>query len=163
MTITTIPVRKAVPADKPELMDICREGFAEHGMFNMDEARVESMIDRAFNRGGAIIGVLGETGNIQASIYLLISQFWYTNEWCLEELWNHVRPAHRRSTNAKDMIAFGKRCAEEIGIPLVIGVVANERTEAKIALYRRQLGNPVGGYFAFNMPKREFGKFASVE
>jgi hypothetical protein len=155
MTIITIPVRKAVPADRPELMDICREGFAEHGMFKMDEVRVGTMIDRAFNRGGAIIGVLGETGNIQASIYLLISQFWYTNEFCLEELWNHVRPAYRRSANAKDMISFAKRCAQELQVPLVIGVVANERTEAKIGLYKRQLGSPVGGYFAFNMPNRE--------
>jgi hypothetical protein len=29
----------------------------------------------------------------------------------------------------------------------VIGVVSNERTKAKMELYRRQLGEPVGGYF----------------
>lgn len=147
MTITTIPVRKALPADKPELMDICREGFAEHGMFNMSEPRVETMIDRAFNRGGAVIGVLGDTGRIQGAIYLLISQFWYTEQWCLEELFNYVKPEYRRSTNAKDMISFGKRCSDEIDIPLVIGVVSNERTKPKMELYRRQLGEPVGGYF----------------
>lgn len=145
--IVTIPVRKAVPDDRPELMDICRDGFLEHDMFKMSDARVDAMLDRAFNRGGAVIGVMGAPGKVEGAIYLLISQFWYTEEWCLEELFNYVKPQFRRSTNAKDMISFGKRCSDELDIPLVIGVVSNERTRPKMELYRRQLGEPVGGYF----------------
>lgn len=155
MTIITLPVRRAVPADRPEVLQMCRDGFKEHGMFRMDEAKVNNMLDRAFNDGGAVIGVLGDSGKLQGAIYLLISQFWYTGEWCLEELFSYVLPPYRRSTNAKDLIAFGKRAAEELEVPLVIGVVANERMEAKMALYKRQLGTPTGGYFAYNMPQRD--------
>ena len=57
---------------------------------------------------------------------------------------------YRKSTNAKDMIYFGKRCSDELRIPLVIGVVSNERTKPKMELYRRQLGEPCGGYFIYS-------------
>lgn len=147
MTIITSPVRKAVPADRPELLQMCRDGFDEHGQFTMSEARVDEMMDLAFGRGGAIIGVVGDTGALQASIYLRIDRQWYTDEWSISELWNYVIPDYRKSTHAKEMIAFGKRCSDEIGIPLTIGVVSNDRTRAKMELYRRQLGEPVGGYF----------------
>lgn len=155
MTITVCPVRKACPPDEPELMDICRAGFDEHRMFQMDDARVTTMLNRAFTGQGAIIGALGPTGKIEGAIYLLISQFWYSSEWCLEELFCYVRPQFRKSTNAKDLIEFGKRCASELGLPLVMGIVSNERTQAKIGLYRRQLSDPVGAYFAYNMPQRK--------
>ena len=79
-----------------------------------------------------------------------ISQSWSSTDFCLEELLNFVRPRYRRSTNAKDMIQFAKRCSDELGIPLVIGVVSNERTAAKIQLYERQLGKLSGGVFMYS-------------
>lgn len=147
MPIVTSPVRKAAAADEPELLEMCRNLHSENGMFSMDDAKVSEMLHRAFNKKGAIVGVIGETGKIQGAIFLLISTFWYTNDWCLEELFNYVRPEYRKSTNAKDLINFGKRCSDDLGIPLVIGVVSNERTRAKLGLYQRQLAEPVGAYF----------------
>ena len=155
MTIVTIPVRKAHRADEPEVMEMCRALHAENAMFAMNERKVREMLDRAFNQQGGIIGVIGPTGNIQAAIYMLISSFWYSDEYCLEELFSYVRPEFRRSSNAKDLVEFGKHCSKEIGIPLVIGVVSNIRTQAKVGLYKRQLSEPVGAYFAYNMPRRE--------
>ena len=147
MSIITSRVRKATPADAPELMELCRELHAENGMFEMNESKVAAMLEKAFRQQGAIIGALGPTGGIEGAIFMLISSFWYTNDWCLEELFNYVKPEHRRSTNAKELINFGKRCSDELGIPLVIGVVSNERTKAKVGLYQRQLADPVGAYF----------------
>jgi len=146
MTVIVSPVRKAVLADKPQIMEMCFENHRDNGQFSMDESRVEAMIDRAFNGGGAIIGVVGKA-QIEGMLVLLISQFWYSQDWCLEEIQNYVRPEFRKSTHARDMIDFGKRCSNELGIPLVIGVVSNERTRAKLELYRRRLGEPCGGYF----------------
>jgi len=155
MTLTVSPVRKAVLADEPELMAMCRELHAENAMFKMNEAKVSDMLRRAFDGRGAIIGALGPTGSIQGAIYLLISSFWYSDEFCLEELYSYVRPEYRKSNNAKELIAFAKRCSTELGIPLVIGVVSNIKTRAKVGLYTRQLSEPVGAYFAYNMPRRE--------
>lgn len=147
MTITTIPVRKARPSDRDTVLDICRQNHVENGQFGLSMRKVEGMVDKAFSNEGCIIGTVGQGRNVEGIIMLLIAQFWYTDDWCLEEIMNYVLPEHRRSTHAKDMIAFAKRCSDEIQIPLVIGVVSNERTKAKIELYRRQLGEPVGGYF----------------
>lgn len=153
MPIETIPVRKATPADEPELLELCRSLHEENAMFNMDESKVKDMLARAFDGRGAVIGAIGPTGKIEGAIYMLISQFWYTQQWCLEELFSYVRPEYRRSDNAKSLIAFGKRCAVELNIPLVIGVVSNIRTKAKVGLYARQLSEPVGAYFAYNFTK----------
>jgi hypothetical protein len=144
--LVTSPVRKAVVTDKPQIMQMCEENHRDNGQFSLDLGKVEAMIDKAFNGGGAIIGVVGKD-QIEGMLVLLISQFWYTSDWCLEEIQNYVRPQFRKSTHAKDMINFGVRCSDELGIPLVIGVVSNERTRAKLELYRRQLGEPCGGYF----------------
>jgi hypothetical protein len=144
--ITTLPVRKARPSDRDTVLDICRQNHAENGQFGLSMRKVEGMVDKAFSNEGCIIGAVG-SDRIEGIIMLLIAQFWYTDDWCLEETMNYVLPDYRRSTHAKDMISFAKRCSDEIGIPLVIGVVSNERTKAKIELYRRQLGEPCGGYF----------------
>lgn len=145
--LTTIPVRKARPSDRNTILDICWQNHKENGQFEIAPAKVEAMVDRAFNGGGAVIGVTGEPGRVEGAILLMISQFWYTEDWCLEEFFCYVRPEFRRSTHAKDMIKFSIRCSDELSIPLVIGVVSNEDSERKIRLYRRQLGEPVGGYF----------------
>jgi len=144
--ITTLPVRRARPEDRETILSICVQNHGENGQFSYSPKKVEDMVDKALNRGGAIIGTVGEN-KIEGLILLIIGQHWYTDDWCLEEVMNYVLPDHRRSTHAKDMITFAKRCSDEIKIPLVIGVVSNERTKAKIELYRRQLGEPVGGYF----------------
>jgi hypothetical protein len=144
--LVTIPVRKAKPQDRPEILRICEQNWKENGQFSLAMPKVEAMVDKAFANQGAIIGKVGRD-RIEGIIIMLIAQFWYSEDWMLEEVLNYVLPEHRRSTHAKDMISFAKRCSEEIGIPLVIGVVSNERTKPKIELYRRQLGDPCGGYF----------------
>ncbi len=146
MPIITSPVRKAILADKPEILEMCVENHRDNGQFTLSPSKVEAMIEKAFNRGGTIIGVVG-SGRIEGMIVLNIGQFWYSDDWILEEVQNYVRPQFRKSTHAKDMINFGRRCSDELGIPLVIGVVSNERTRAKLELYKRQLGEPCGGYF----------------
>lgn len=162
MPLMTLPVRKATKQDRDPILAICRQNHQENGQFALDMGRVEAMIDRAFNRGGAVIGIVGKD-RIEGAILLLISQFWYTGDWCLEELFCYVHPEFRKSSHAKDMITFGKRCSDELAIPLVIGVVSNERTKAKLELYRRQMGDPVGGYFLYNKAGTSQKPPASVE
>lgn len=151
MGITTLPVRKALIEDRDEILSMCRDNHEENGQFSLSLPKVEAMVDRAFTRQGAVIGVMGASGALESMILMIVSQFWYSDDFCLEECINYVRPEFRKSTRAKDMISWGKRCSDEINLPLVIGVVANERTEAKMGLYQRQLGKPVGGYF-FHLP-----------
>jgi hypothetical protein len=45
---------------------------------------------------------------------------------------------------------FMKQASEGLSIDLTIGVFHNERTDAKIRLYRRQFGNQIGAYFCYS-------------
>lgn len=140
-------VRLATHDDEDELVAQCRRLHEENGLMEMSERKVRDMLRRSFDRMGGIIGVIGKPGEIEASIALSIGQIWYSDEWFLEELFNHVLPEYRRSTNARDLIVFAKNCADEIGLPLLIGVLSNDRTAAKVRLYERQLGTPSGAFF----------------
>jgi len=152
--LTTAPfVRKADIRDEPELMAMCMELHRENGLFPMAEDKVRAYLRRAFSRNGAVIGVIGERGKIEGSIYLLIGGFWYSEEWHLEELFSYVRPQYRKSNNAKELINFAKRCSDDLGIPAVIGIISNDRTKAKVQLYQRQLGTASGAFFVYNAPR----------
>lgn len=151
--LITSPVVKAKPADKEAVIEICKEDHFENGQFSLSPPKLEAMVSRILDKGEGVIGLIRKSSEVEAVMLMQISQFWYTQDYCLEEVLNFVRPQYRRSTNAKDMIQFAKRCSDELGIPLVIGVVSNERTKPKIELYRRQLGESVGGYFIYNLKR----------
>lgn len=143
-------VRKADIRDEPELMAMCLELHRENGLFTMSEDKVREHLRRAFLRQGAMIGVIGDRGRIEGSIYLMIADFWYSEDWHLAELWSYVLPQYRKSNNAKELINFAKRCSDELKVPAVIGIISNDRTKAKVQLYQRQLGTAAGAFFLYN-------------
>ncbi len=149
MAIITSPVRKARPEDRDEVIHICVQDAKENAQFPLSMRKLERKVADILDGNGGVIGLI-QRKNIEAVIMMQITSPWYSEIYCLEETLNYVRPEYRRSTNAKDMISFGKRCSDELEIPLAIGVVSNERTKAKMALYERQLGPPVGGYFIYS-------------
>lgn len=148
-TVTKIEpqVRTALPADEEEVMAMCRMLHAENGLFDMSETRVRGVIKMALDRQGGVLGVIGPAGHIEAMIYMLISQIWHSDQWHLEELFSYCRPEYRKSNNAKLLIQFAKRCSDELDLPLIIGVISNDRTEQKVRLYQRQFGKPHGAFF----------------
>lgn len=151
-TVITAParVRFADRCDLDELMFLCRELHAENAMLDINEDKVRAMLMSHFNRTGGVIGVIGQPGGLEGAIVMHMSQMWYSDQWLLEELFSFVLPEYRRSNNAKDLIDFAKYCAKLIGVPLLIGILSNKRTEAKIGLYRRRLGQPAGAFFVAN-------------
>lgn len=150
--IITSPVRRADRRDEAELLAICHEVHEEIGLFPMDDARVREHLEKAFTRNGAIIGVIGPPGKLEGAIYLMISDFWYTDHWHLGELFNFVRAPYRKSDNAKNLIQFAKRCADELALPAIIGIISTERTMPKVRLYQRQLGTAAGAFFVYQPP-----------
>ena len=147
----TLPrVRSASPEDFNQIMQFCRALHHENGISNVDWALVAQKMMQGVNQDGAIIGVIGPVGKIEGMIYMQISSMWYSGEVILEELFNYVAPEYRRSSNAKALIEFGRSCAERFDVPLLIGIISNDRTEEKIRLYRRRLGPPAGAFFLVN-------------
>jgi hypothetical protein len=64
--------------------------------------------------------------------------------------WNYVRPDSRKSNYAKQMIGFAKKCADETGLILAIGIISEKKLEAKRRLYERML--PLSGYWFIYKP-----------
>lgn len=143
-------VRTALPSDEEEVMVMCRMLHEENGLFPMSEERVRNTLQMAFQRHGGVLGLIGDPGKIEAMIFMMISQIWCSSQWHLEELFSYVRPEYRRSDNAKVLIKFAKQCSSELGLPLIIGVISNTRTEQKVKLYQRQFSKPNGAFFVFN-------------
>jgi hypothetical protein len=94
--------------------------------------------------------VIGPPGRLEASTCLLISETYYSCAWHLSELWNFVKPEFRKSRNAEALIEFGKKCSNEIGIPLITGIITNSKLAQKVRLYRKRLGYPAGAFFIYN-------------
>lgn len=151
MTGDVSRVRLADERDEEELMQLTRFLHGENGLFAMSEVRVRDIIRQALigpvERRRGVIGVIGEAGDIEGAIYLAVACEWYSDEWCVQELFNYVYPHKRKSNNSRDLIAFAKHIADSFKLPLMIGVLSNERTEAKVRLYRKQLGEPAGAFF----------------
>lgn len=151
-------VRLATGDDEDEIMGLLTIMHAEGGILPLDEMEARKMFRLAFGRQGGILGVIGDPGDIRAMIFLLISKFWYTRSHHLEELFNFVRPDVRNSVeNSKDgyafkLIEFAKKCADEIRLPLTIGILTNQRMEGKVRFYRRSLGVPAGAWFVHMPP-----------
>jgi hypothetical protein len=60
-----------------------------------------------------------------------------------------VHPKHRRSRHANALLKYSKHLSDEVGIPLLIGIISNKRTEAKVRLYRKHLPE-TGSFFLYN-------------
>lgn len=151
-------IRIATPDDFQEIFRVSCILHNENGQHPFSEWKARHVIWKGVNRDNAIIGVIGEPDNIKALIYLVIDSVYYSDESQLLELWNFVRPDCRKTDYAKRMIQFAKRCADETGLDLTIGVISNERLEAKERLYARLL--PKGGTFFIYRPPL---KSATVE
>ena len=155
--MTELPTpRLAVPADRDSLFRMCCELWEENGLFPISETKVRRMIDIATDNSIkteqepiAMIWCIGDVGKIEASLCLIITQNWYSDAWHVEELWNFVHPDHRRSNYAKALIDYSKKVQSEIGLPLMIGILSNDRTQEKVRLYSRRLGQPAGAYFVY--------------
>lgn len=144
-------VRSAKPEDFQRIMVLCRQLYQENGATLVDWPAVEAMVMDGINGFGACLGVIGDP--VQGMIFLRISKMWYSSEMILEELFVYVDPEHRIRkgvNNAKALINFAKKCSDDFGIPLLIGVISNKQTEAKIKLYKRELGPYAGTFFLYN-------------
>lgn len=143
-------VRVATMFDLEDLLQLGHELHEENGLMPLDEKLIAQGAVDAIQGKGSVIAVIGEPGKIEAAIHLAFQQFWYTSNLHLAELWAYVRPAHRKSRHAVALLEFAKGMAKKFDVPLFIGVVSNTKTEAKVRMYRRRLGDPKGAYFLYN-------------
>ena len=143
-------VRLATVADLDEVIALGKELHRENGLMEIDEETIVNAARAAVLGKDGMFGVIGKPGHIEALIYLQLRQYWYSKQMHLEEMFLFCKEEYRRSNHAKALIEFAKTAALKLDVPLLIGVLSNHRTEAKVRLYQRRLGKPAGAFFLFN-------------
>ena len=149
-----LKVRLATPNDEEPLLNLALRAWEENGIKNVNPDKMLGMIKPALYLWQGLCGIIGEQGKpIEGAVLLRISQMWYSDDWILEEKAIFVDPVYRNAKGgrARKLCEFSKRVADELSIPLLIGVLSNHRTEAKIRLYERQFGAPAGAFFLYNV------------
>jgi GNAT superfamily N-acetyltransferase len=146
-------IRMADEHDEFEIFKLCAMMHEEQPYHPLSWDKVVPMVHLATRRERGIIGVIGDRHDLKAAIFLLIDPIWYSDEWQLMEFFNYVRPDARKTRYAADLINFAKKCADDLGLDLTVGVFSNIRTEAKIRLYSR-LVPKMGAFFCYSPPSR---------
>jgi GNAT superfamily N-acetyltransferase len=149
-------VELATPDMADEIASILELAKDDGYIFELEPDCVHEFITRILNKEYGIIGVINGPEQIEGIIGLNLDRFWFSKQWFLTDAFTFVHPNFRKSTRAKCLLSFAKKCAEEMKVPLVMGVTSNIRTEAKLRLYERQLSR-AGTFFVHNSESARVG------
>ena len=152
--MSDVHVRVGTPDDVHQFMDLCLQGSAENGFVQPDAQKLLEEVWPALNRDGGICGVIGKPGadHFEGGVLLRTSRLWYSDKLVLEERGIFVHPEYRaaKGGRARKLCEFAKTAADKLDMPLLIGVLSNDRTEGKVRLYERIFGKPAGAYWLIN-------------
>jgi len=149
-----LKIRLGTPEDESAMLDLALRAWEENGIKGVNPEKMLGMIKPALYLWQGLVGIIGKPDEkIEGAVLLRTSQMWYSDEWMLEEKAIFVDPEFRsaKGGRARKLCEFSKKVADDLGIPLIIGVLSNHRTEAKVRLYERQFGPPAGAFFLYNV------------
>jgi GNAT superfamily N-acetyltransferase len=155
-------VRLATKADEGEIFALLLLLHAENGIFSLNPNKVIQGIQWATDRQGGIIFVIEKDHRVVASLGMLVTSDWYTDDEYLLERWNYVHPEHRKSDYARRLLEqaqwthqWFKRNGKVL--PFQCGINSFDRTEAKVRLYARHMAC-IGAFFMYGLPPRQAEK-----
>lgn len=154
-------VRIGTPEDVHEVMACALAACEENAFVNPNPNRLLQEIWPALSRNNGLMGLIGpKGGKVEGGILLRIGQMWYSDDTVLEEKAIFIHPDYRsaKGGRARRLCEFSKEVADNLGIPLIIGVLSNSRTEAKVRMYERQFGKPSGAFFLYGAKTGSIGK-----
>lgn len=147
-----VRVRVGTPDDLPGCMDLFVRANEENGIDEMDTRKLLSLVWPSLHRDGGMVGIIGAVGEQPEGVVLLrIESLWYSSAPVIAEKLVFVHPDYRsaKGGRARKLCEFSKQVADELEMPLVIGVVSTERTQGKVRLYERVFGPPAGAFFLY--------------
>lgn len=148
-----LKVRTGTPEDVDDIMELALSACEENGFVEPNPRKLLAEIWPALNLDRGLVGVIGEIGKKpEGAVLLRIGTMWYSDHHVLEEKAIFIHPEFRsaKGGRARKLCEFSKQVSDSLGIPLIIGVLSNNRTEAKVRLYERQFGKPSGAFFLYN-------------
>lgn len=152
MNLNDLGVRVGQPEEIHDVMDLAMMACSENGFANPNPVKLLEQIWAGLSLDHGIVGLIGEPKKLEGAILLRISDVWYSDDRVLEEKAIFIHPEYRsaKGGRARRLCEFAKRASEMLEVPLLIGVLSNQRTEAKVRLYERQFGHPTGAFFLYN-------------
>jgi hypothetical protein len=133
-----------------EVMDLAIEAAKENALLTANQMLLVQAIWPALNQSHGLVGCIGkEGGEIEGMVVLNIGTLFYSDEMCVEERVVFVKPEHRaaKGGRARKLLEFSQSVAEQLGLPLLIGVLSSDQTKQKVELYRRVFGEPSGSFW----------------
>jgi hypothetical protein len=148
-----VVVRVGKPEDLDAVMRIARLAAAEGALLDYEEGVALQTIYECLHLHNGIMGVIdGENGELEGTILMRIGPPWSSTTQFIEERSIFVHPDFRKSNGkrARRLIEFAKWTAQRLELKLLIGVLSNERTAAKVRLYERVFGKPAGSFWLYS-------------
>lgn len=136
--------RCATPNDALEIFGLLKTMHEEVGMMGFSERKVMQTILTVIDKGLAFVAE--DEGRLVASVGVIPSSPWYTDDVMLAERWMYVVPGYRRSRIMRDLLIKAKIFREKTGLPMMLGVFGKKDVERKNALFRRMF-KPAGEFF----------------
>jgi hypothetical protein len=148
-----IGVRIGGPEDVHPMMELALQACEENGFVDPNPQKLLAEIWPALNLDHGLVGIIQDGGGqLEGAILLRVGPMWYSDANVLEERAIFIHPEFRNAKGgrARRLCEFSKKAADTLEVPLMIGVLSNHRTEAKVRLYERQFGKPSGAFFLYN-------------
>ena len=101
-----------------------------------------------YNVDQMAFGVMNDEGRLVGSLGLHRTSPWYSDSEYLADGWFYVLPEYRKTGVGKMLIDEAKKFANEVKLPLIIGVFTSEDVETKVKVMQKMGMTMVGGLFA---------------
>lgn len=150
--IDDVKVRVATPEDVDAVMEMAIMVCRENGIFEPNLGKIFADIWPALHRELGLVGVIGEPGEqLEGFVLLRVGTMWYADDPILEEKTVFVHPKFRKASGgrARKLVRFSKQVTDELGMPMIIGVLSNTRTKSKIRLYESEFGPSAGAFWMY--------------
>lgn len=148
-----IHVRVGTPEDLDACMELFVQANEENGIDEIAPEKLFQIVWPSLHQDGGLVGIIGDVGGKPEGVVLLrIESLWYSNAPVIAEKLVFVHADYRsaKGGRARKLCEFSKKVSDELGMPLIIGIVSNERTKGKVRMYERLLGPAAGAYFLYN-------------
>lgn len=150
-----IPIRIGTVEDLDDMMDIAMNASDENGFVQPSQSKMLREIYSALSLDNGMMGIIGVKGErAEGAVLLRIGQMWYSDDPVVEEKAIFIRPEFRGGTGAvgpsgraRRLCRFSRHISDSMGLPLIIGVLSNNRTAGKVRMYQREFGEPSGAFF----------------
>ena len=151
--MTELAIRFATPDDMPEVMKLAVAAASENGFLDASAELLARELWPALCQDHGLCAVIGPVGTdaIEGLILLRIGTMFYSTQVVVEEKVCFVYPEFRsaKGGRARQLCEFGKKVADELGVPLLIGVLSHTRTAGKVKMYSRMFSEPAGAFWLY--------------